>query len=115
MAERPPRLRRWRLGRYSGWIGSGAGQRVAGYPPGGSSLHSRPESAKQVVGTLGRRVTTSQGGIGAMRPRRRQERIAVRDGRPSRASARSVRQQKKVPEGLEPMAAKMIAFNEDAR
>ena len=31
------------------------------------SLHSRPESAKQVVGTLGMRVT-ALGGIGALRP-----------------------------------------------
>src|SRR5215469_8184761 len=50
-----------------------------------------------------------------MRSRRRQEGTAAGDGRPSRASARSVRQPYKVPGGLEPMAAKMIAFNEDAR
>ena len=41
---------------------------AAGSGPAEAGLHSRPESAKQVVGTLTLRVITRYGGIGAMRP-----------------------------------------------
>src|SRR6185437_7854593 len=79
-----------------------------------AGLHSQGESAKQVVGTLPLRLTTTpwQGrGDEASMPAGRDCR---RDGRPSRASARAIRQPQ-VLGGLEPMAAKMIAFDEDAR
>src|SRR6266851_3438315 len=76
-------------------------------------LHSRPESAKQVVGTLGMRVT-ALGGIGAMRPHLCGKGLtqggAGRRGRRLDSSDSHI-----VSGGLEPMAAKMIAYNEDAR
>src|SRR5262252_663780 len=76
-----------------------------------AGLHSRGESAKQVVGTLAMRVTTPRHDR-AMRPHPGRKGLLV--GRPARASADHLNKQQS-PGRTEPMAAKMIAFDEDAR
>ena len=85
--------------------------RAAELPAG---LHSHPESAKQGVGTLGVRVTTQWRDRGdeadPAAGRDCPQVMAVRRGRRLDRHARH-----KVPGGLEPMAAKMIAFDEEAR
>src|SRR5450759_2157455 len=83
-------------------------------PVRGSSLHSHAESAKQVVGTLGMRVTTpgqdrgDRGIVGG--------RMGLSAGGASRRGRRlDPHEATKFREDLEPMAAKMIAFDEEAR
>jgi chaperonin GroEL len=73
-------------------------------------LHSPPESAKHGVGTLPVRVTAIRRDR-ATRHCSEQDRTAAGKCRPSRASAGPHVSHG----GLEPMAAKMIAFDEDAR
>ena len=88
-------------------------QRLAGRPASLISLHSRVQSAKQVVGTLGMRVTTPRRDWGDEAP-------PVQDGTVTGGAGRRGRRLDPsdshiVSGGLEPMAAKMIAFDEDAR
>src|SRR5215471_4654888 len=88
-------------------------QRLASRPASMISLHSRVQSAKQVVGTLGMRVTTP-------RRDRGDEASPVQDGTVTGSAGRRGRRLDPsdshiVSGGLEPMAAKMIAFDEDAR
>src|SRR5215469_9674172 len=88
-------------------------QRLAGRPASLISLHSRVQSAKQIVGTLGMRVTTP-------RRDRGDEASPVQDGTVTGSAGRRGRRLDPsdshiVSGGLEPMAAKMIAFDEDAR
>src|SRR5260370_20016206 len=71
-----------------------AGGRAAIAP----SLHSRPESAKQVVGTLTLRVITRYGGIGATRPGRVAGKGPVTDRAVRRGRRLGLRTPPRVPE-----------------